>query len=463
MKILPILSAAALVAGAAACGKEPELTMGKLPAVGRGPATATLLLAPKNGGVARLYRIPALDPSSWKAEDKLPPLDRLIGADTEQGLVYFLDLKHDVVGLDLETRRVRRYTEQVRNAVMGPDGSLYTIDTGKVVTQLARRTPVRFRSKLQGTPTELLATMSGNLVARLGGPRTMLEVLGPDQAPVSVPLAGGAVTGSLWGDLIAVAADSAVIIYQTQGKEKPRVIPTSGGARDAMFSPSGHRLYVALGSGDLLVMDRFSWDKLDDISLPGPAVGLRGDLYGQWVLIRPEHGDSAWVLDVGRNRLVGTVQVRWGPDLPAAVSPNTLLTRRGDSLVALDLGSQGFPRRGAVEAAGDLVLPLAWHPAQEEPAPAESDSAALAAATDSAAAATVYLQVSSSQNPAWADEFAQRLRAAGLPASVIRPKRSEEPHRVVLGPYATREQAEEAGRRIGMPSFVVTTQDQPER
>jgi hypothetical protein len=31
----------------------------------------------------------------------------------------------------------------------------------------------------------------------------------------------------------------------------------------------------------------------------------------------------------------------------------------------------------------------------------------------------------------------------------------------VLGPYATREQAEETGRGIGMPSFVVTTQDSP--
>ena len=30
---------------------------------------------------------------------------------------------------------------------------------------------------------------------------------------------------------------------------------------------------------------------------------------------------------------------------------------------------------------------------------------------------------------------------------------------MVLGPYATREQAEETGRRIGMPSFIVTAQD----
>jgi cell division septation protein DedD len=71
--------------------------------------------------------------------------------------------------------------------------------------------------------------------------------------------------------------------------------------------------------------------------------------------------------------------------------------------------------------------------------------------------------VSSSQNPAWASELAQKLQAAGLPASVLPPTRGDEAHRVVLGPYATREQAEETGRRIGMPSFIVSAQDAPDR
>jgi len=83
----------------------------------------------------------------------------------------------------------------------------------------------------------------------------------------------------------------------------------------------------------------------------------------------------------------------------------------------------------------------------------------VAAADSGKGAASVYLQVSSSQNPAWADELADKLRAAGLPASVLAPTRGDEAHRVVLGPYATREQAEETGRKIGMPSFIVSAQD----
>jgi cell division septation protein DedD len=71
--------------------------------------------------------------------------------------------------------------------------------------------------------------------------------------------------------------------------------------------------------------------------------------------------------------------------------------------------------------------------------------------------------VSSSQNPAWANELTEKLKGAGLPASVLPPARSDEAYRVVLGPYATREQAESTGKKIGMPSFVVTPQDTPER
>jgi cell division septation protein DedD len=87
----------------------------------------------------------------------------------------------------------------------------------------------------------------------------------------------------------------------------------------------------------------------------------------------------------------------------------------------------------------------------------------VASADSGTAAPSVYLQVSSSQNPAWANELAEKLRAAGLPASVLAPTRGDEAHRVVLGPYATREQAEETGRKIGMPSFIVSGQDAPDR
>ncbi len=460
------IAAAALSVALAGCGSEPDLAAaGNLPAVGRAPEVATVLRIPREGGTARLYRVPNLEPSAWKLDDKLPPLERTLGVDPEQGFVFLLDKKRNVIALDLETRRLRPSLEQVRQATVGPDGALYAVDTARNIVQMVRRTPVRFRNKLQGTPSELHGTMGGMLVARLADDKPRLEVLGSDRPPATFPVAEGEQTLSFWGDLVAVAADTAVVLYEVEGDsdgDRDRVsIPVSGGAKAVLFSPSGHRLYVARATDGLLVLDRVSGQELFEIDLPGPAVGLTGDRYGQWVLVRPAAGDSAWVVDVGRSRHVGTVAVEWDADLPGILSPNTLLTRRGEDLVALDLSRDGFPVRGRIEGgAGDSWLPLAWHPPQEENVPMDADSAALAAAADSAAKApSVYLQVSSSQNPTWAEELSQKLKAAGLPASVLKPARSDEAYRVVLGPYATREQAEETGRGIGMPSFVVTTQD----
>ncbi len=419
---------------------------------------------PAGGGVARLYRLPSLDPSSWVIEDKLPRVERPIGADAEQGLVYVLDGKQNVVALDLETRRVRTSLEQIRYAAVGPDGALYAVDTGSTVTQLVRRTPVRFRSKLQGTPAELHGTMSGAVLARLTGPAPVLETLGSDQAPTSTTLASGPLATSLYGDLVAVAADTAVILYAPQAKTRPLSLPVSGHARAALFSPSGHRVYVAQEDHRLLVFDRFSGAQIQTIDLPGGARGLRGDQYGQWLMVQPDSGDSAWVIDIGRGRRSATVTTKWAADLPAIASPNTLLARAGKDVIARDLGKTGLPETGRVaDGADDFWLVIGWRPAQDVETVATSDSAAVAAADSEAAAPSVYLQVSSSQNPSWANELSDKLRAAGLPAAVLPPKRSDEAYRVVLGPYASREQAEETGRKIGMPSFVVTAQDEAAR
>ena len=457
--------AAGLVLLALGCGREPQLALDKLPpATTREPAPSSVLRLSNDGGIARLYRVPSLEPSSWKAEDKLPVVDRVVGADAEQGLVFSLDKQRNLVTLDLETRRVRTYLDQVRAAAMGPDGALYAVDTGSTVTQMVRRAPVRFRSKLQGVPQELHATMTGALLARVGEKAPVLEVLGSDQAPVSTTLPSDHIAPTFYGDLVAVATDTAVILYETQGKRPPRSIRLAGHPRAVLFSPSGHRLYVAQENGTLLVLDRDSGDRLAAIELPGPAKGLRGDRFGQWLLVQPALGDSAWVIDIGRGQLSGTVPARWAADLPAVASPNTLLVRRGKDVAALDLASDGFPESGRVASgAADDWLAVAWRPARDVESDVTADSTTVASADSGAAAASVYLQVSSSQNPTWANELAEKLRGAGLPASVLAPTRGDDAHRVVLGPYATREQAEETGRKIGMPSFIVSGQDAPDR
>jgi sporulation related protein len=448
-----------LVAG---CGRGPDMASESIGSAARSTPSVSLLRIPRAGGVARLYRAPSLDSASWKPVDGLPQVEHPIGADPEQGLVFVLDKKNNVVALDLETRRVRSYLENVRYATLGPDGALYTVDTGSTVTQLVRRTPVRFRSKLQGKPIELHGTMDGALLAQLAGKPPTLEYLGPDQAPTSVQVPEGQMTTTFLGDLVAVAADTGVVLYTPQNKSKPHSIHTEGEARAVLFSPSGHRLYIARSAAPLIVMDRFEGTRLREIELPGPARALRSDLYGNWLLVQPERGDSIWVIDVGTGKFRGSARARWTDDLPMVAPPAALLIRRGADVVALDLSANGFTELGRVEGgAADFWIPLAWKPSQDNDLPLQADSSQLAATDTGAARPTVYLQVSSSQNPSWANELSDKLKAAGLPASVLPPKRAQDAYRVVLGPYATREQAEETGRKLGMPSFVVTAQDQP--
>jgi hypothetical protein len=303
--------------------------------------------------------------------------------------------------------------------------------------------------------------MDGALLAHLAGKKPALEYIGSDQAPTSTALPEGQVATTFLGDQVAVAADTAVVLYAPQNKSKPKVIPVEGDARAVLFSPSGHRLYVARAAAPLLILDRYEGTPLREIELPGPARGLRGDLYGSWLLVQPENADSVWVIDVGTGKYAGAAAARWSDDLPAVAPPHTLLVRRGEDVVALDLAAGALKEVGRVSGgASDFWLPVAWHPPQENEIPLEADSTRMASADSGGTRATIYLQVSSSQNPTWASELSERLRAAGLPASVLTPRRSEEAYRVVLGPYATREQAEETSRTLGMPSFIVTAQNQ---
>ena len=91
-RYLPTVNPTATLLAAAslwtACGGEPDLAAGNPPAVSRGLRSVSVLRIPREGGVARLYRVPALDSAAWKLADKLPPLERPIGADAEQGLVF---------------------------------------------------------------------------------------------------------------------------------------------------------------------------------------------------------------------------------------------------------------------------------------------------------------------------------------------------------------------------------------
>ena len=77
-----------------------------------------------------------------------------------------------------------------------------------------------------------------------------------------------------------------------------------------------------------------------------------------------------------------------------------------------------------------------------------------ATADTTGAEGPLYVQVSTSQNPEWSGRLADDLTRAGLAARVLAPRQPDDGYRVVLGPYATRAQAEAIGRRLGRPFWI---------
>jgi hypothetical protein len=440
---------------------------GSQPYRGLSVATTTppssLLRLPAAGGNAQLHHLPKLDAWGWQTSAPLPALRRPIGADLDLGVVYALSTKNEVVALDLLTARPRpQLAVGVRDVAVGPDGTLFTVDDSLRVVQFVRRNPVRFQSKLPFRPRDLYGTRGAALLAISTGQTTTLTLLHSDDQPARTPLPAGDASATYWGDLIAIAADTAVVLVDPDRPDQPRSIPVSGHARAVLFSPSGHRFYVARRDGPILVFNRFTREQVGSIDLPGPAASLRADPFGRWLMVHPASRDSLWLVDLAKDRFVGGFATAWAADLPTVTNQQTLLVKTHGDVIAYDLTRPELPETGRVrDGATDFWLPLAWTPETGTASIGPEVVADTHAVTPSSGESQnrVYLQVSSSQNRAWSAELARQLEQQGLPASVLDPKAGEEGFRVVLGPYPSRETAESTGKKLGRPFFIY----QPDR
>ena len=444
---------------AAACDKSGREPLAALPLVLHSPGPTTLLRLPAHGGEAVAYRSTDLTPLGWSVT-KVPAIRRYIGVDLDQGLVYALDSARALVAIDLRARRARILRKGVRNAALGPDGTLFAVDTTGRVTEVRGRRPLTLTDALPASATALVGTASGHLLVLPTPRRPDLTVFEPEGPGETFTVPSGRATATLAGDLVAVAADSAVVLADPSGAKKPDLIDVSGHARAVMFSPSGHRLYVGRDNDDVMAFDRYSVRERDGIDVPGGAIDLRGDLYGLWMLVRSRKGDTLSVVDLTARNVVARTVTAWDDDLPLIAPPFLLLVRRGRDVVGLDLERDGLRQRGQVaKAADDIWVPLAWAPASDQEVVVPSDSDTLGVPADSSApgsAPRFFLQVSSSRNPAWARELAEKIAAAGINASVVDPANADDVYRVVVGPFNSREQADSASRSLGMPSFVIS-------
>jgi SPOR domain len=407
---------------------------------------------PAKGGVPQLYRLPKLTPVEGVLRGKVPAIERVIGIDPESEFLFVTTDKHELLAFDLGSGRLDTVATNVAEAALGPDGTLYAVDNQRHVVSLSRRNRFTWPTALSALPRDLFGATDEHLVGIV--PQDKLLVAAADQPPTVRPIAvGGDVAASRWGDLVAVASDSGVTLYDPLTRREPAFVRLSNAPRAIAFSPSGHRIYVARRNAPgLAIIDRYDHKELDGIALPGSVAALRLDPLGRWLLARPAVGDSAWIVDLPIKRYTGIIPSAWQPDLPAISPDGMLIFRRGTDVVSLRPDS--LSEVGRVEhAAADTWVLTSWLP---RGVPASTSATNVAAAESSGASpeGPLYVQVSTSQNPEWSGHLADDLTRAGLPARVLPPQHPDDGYRVVLGPYTTREQAEATGRRLGRPFWI---------
>jgi len=422
---------------------------------------------PRDGGRIESYHPDSLEPSGWNTASGIPPPARVLGTDTDERVLWLLDQKGNLVGADLESRGVRTHLAGIVTGVLGPDGSLFLADRENRIIHVARRLPVRFHEPLPAAPRVLFGAGNDQLVAVTQGRPARLVSASADHPVQSTAIPAGDVTATQWGDLVAVAGDTALVLLETGGQRSQRRIEDARRATRIRFSPSGHRIYVSQDEARIRVFDRFSLEERPVIGLPGTAQDFRIDASGRWLLAHPPKGDSIWVVDLatGGGSLAATLPGSWASDLPLVAGAATLISRTGADLVAFDLRrAPPVPLATLKDGGDDLWLAAAWVPPERVPAAvaaAESatviqDSGLLAEATPPPADSVVlYLQISRTQNPEWAQLLTRQLKDGGHPASVLPPTEAEDGYRVIVGPYPNREAAESAGKQLGRAYFLL--------
>lgn len=405
---------------------------------------------PAKGGAPQLYRLPRLTPVEGALRGKLPPVKRVVGLDPESEFFFVTTAKRELLALDLGSGRLDTVATGIAQATLGPDGTLYAVDTLRRVISLSRRTRFAWPQPLTALPRDLFGATDQRLVGVI--PQDRLLIAAADQPPTVRPIAAnGDVAATRWGDLVAVASDSGVMFYDPVGRRDPAFVRLPEAPRALAFSPSGHRIYVARRNAPgLAVIDRFERKELDGVALPGPVAALRLDPLGRWLLARPSVGDSAWIVDLPIKRHTGIVATQWQADLPAISPDGSLLYRSRDDVIAVRPDSLSEVGR-VKKAAADLWVFTTWLP---RGVPASQASADAARGDSIGAEGPLYVQVSTSQNPDWSGHLADDLTRAGLAARVLPPQSADDGYRVVLGPYASRAQAEAIGRRLGRPFWI---------
>lgn len=478
------LLATALVLALVACGRSdraPEPAAHGAPSASLDQGSDLLVLRlPRDGGAARVFAYPKVDSLVWQSSESAPAVDRVLGFDDDGGTVAFIDSKDRPGWLDLRQGSVTIASRSKLSAPISLDGStIYgTTDKGEIQRFTAtgdwKLVPPRPARALfpqgDGSLIFLASDRNGSIAWRVRPPETGLvdtASLPPVRRVLRIPL----------GDRIYFLGDGQLVGLRTRNMEVLDPIELEHGVTDLVATPSGDRLFLADSTDRLAVVDRYRGKVSDHVQLPGIAREVRMDPDGRYLLARAVEGDSAWVVALGTNRVIGAVRTTWRVDLPYVAPDGGILLADGKDVSIVD-GETLRERARVRGGTADFWYAFSWNgfrrPAQLAAEPAPPPPVDSAATTDSLAALppapsptdttqpppgaqpkgfTVSFAALLSEDKA--KDLANQITVAGQHPRIVTSVRDGTTiFRVILGPYPTRADADRVGHASGTSYWV---------
>jgi hypothetical protein len=469
----------------AACNSERAAPDSTTPSVveNHGPE-ALLLRVPRGGGTGRVYRYPQLDSTVWTV-DEAPAIDRVLAFDADAGSIAVVDSKGFPGRLDLRETDVLRAARTKLTSLSSANGSdIYGINAkGEIVRLNPTGSDWKFKTPVPARA--VFAQPNGDLIvsANKGAQTLVWRVRPPDDVArdsTVLPLAGRAVRTQV-GDRIYFAIDSGVVGVKAIDLSPVGAVELASRVRALAPTPSGDRLYVAtMADSGISIVDRYTGRLRAGLTLPQPPSDLRMDALGRYLLARLPQRDSAWVIAIGTNRLVGAVPTRWEDDLPV-VTPDGLLALLGSKDVTLVDPEKLDVKSTLTGGARDFWYFFAWDGFRpraqglDQPVTFGGDSVPVdSLAANSTASGTEMPGITPDTAPTTAlqpvpgtrpvstgfivsfaallseekaQQVASAIKVSGTQAHVVSTTTAGSPiFRVVMGPFPTREEADKIGR-----------------
>ena len=498
------LSISLLLLPALACGRDQRASSDTVGDAARAEASRgpdpVLIRLPRAGGTVRAYLYPRLDSVVWSGHTT--SVDRVLGFDPEGGALAIVDAKGQPARVDFRLGESGIATKVRLASLVAPIGAdIYGVNAKGAAVRLTRGGDWSFTPPFPARA--VFPQADGALViAAQHNAEVVLWLMRPPDTKLRdtlvLPITMHALHAQV-GDRIYLATDTALVGVRERDLSEVPSIRVHGRVVALSPTPSGDRIYVATaGNASLAVVDRYTDKVASTIQLPGEISDLRMDGLGRYVLVRPAHGDSAWVVAVATNHIVGSVRTKWTEDLPATAPDGAIALNSGRDVIFVDGETlqavrtiaggasdfwyftfwNGFRARAAgvdkpvsfpvadsapkdssvavdsatQKAVDSVVKPLRPTPSTATPqAPTAQHPQSVAPTSPPAptalASAPFTVSFAALLNESKARALADSIEVAGAHARIVPSQRAGTTiYRVVLGPYANRAAAEQIGR-----------------